>query len=144
MDNESFLFIDIYGIKRWKNKEGELHRLDGPAVEYPSGKEEWYQDGLLHRFGGPAVIHDDGTKEWYQNGKLHRLDGPALETLNGHKQWYVGGKRSREDGPAIIYSDGIKRWYFDGFWFKSKESYFDALSDEAKAKCLFSEDFLNG
>jgi hypothetical protein len=144
MDNESFLFIGINGIKRWRNKDGELHRLDGPAIEYADGKEEWYQDGLLHRFGGPAVIHDDGTKVWFQNGKRHRLDGPAVETLNGHKQWYVGDKRSREDGPAIIYSDGTKRWYFDGFWFESKESYFDALSDEAKAKCIFSEDFLNG
>ena len=144
MDNESFLFIDIYGIKRWKNKKGELHRLDGPAVEYIDGAEEWYQNGYLHRLNWPAAIRNDGTKEWWQNGVLHRLDGPALETLNGHKQWYVGGKRSREDGPAIIYSDGIKRWYLDGFWFKSKEFYFDALSDEAKAKCLFSEDFLNG
>jgi hypothetical protein len=144
MDNESILEIDSFGNKLWRNNLGQLHRLDGPALEYPSGKEEWHQNGLRHRFGGPAVIHHDGTKEWYKNGKKHRMDGPAVETLNGHKQWYVAGECSREDGPAIIYSDGSKSWYLNGVFYDTKEEYFDALSDEAKAKCLFSEDFLNG
>ncbi len=144
MDNKSILEIDSFGNKLWRNNLGHLHRLDGPAVECPGGKEEWYQNGLRYRFGGPAVIHDDGTKEWYKNGKKHRMDGPAVETLSGHKQWHVAGKLSREDGPAIIYSDGSKSWYLNGVFYDTKEEYFDALSDEAKTKCLFSEDFLNG
>jgi hypothetical protein len=58
--------------------------------------------------------------------------------------WYVNGERHREDGPATIYENGDKEWWINHIIYETKESYFDALSDEAKAKCLFSEDFLNG
>jgi hypothetical protein len=33
---------------------------------------------VLHREDGPAVIWPHGTKEWYQNGVLHREDRPAV------------------------------------------------------------------
>jgi hypothetical protein len=52
--------------------------------------------------------------------------------------------RHREDGPAVIYPEGNKEWFINNVLYKTKEEYFDALSDEAKARCLFSEDFLNG
>jgi len=98
MDSESTLTIDVFGTKTWVNKNGEPHRLDGPAVEFTDGGKEWCINGLLHR----------------------------------------------EDGPAFIYPIGIKWWYLNGASYETKEDYFNALSDEAKAKCLFSEDFLNG
>jgi hypothetical protein len=98
MDSESYLTIDEYGSKWWKNKIGQLHRLDGPAVEL-----------------------EGGYAQWWQNGALHRLDGPAF-----------------------IHSDGSKRWWINNVYYETKEEYFDALSDEAKIKCIFSEDFLNG
>jgi hypothetical protein len=63
-----------------------------------------------------------GNKHWYENGVLHRLDGPAI----------------------IVLSSNIKFWFIDGKQFCTKEDYFDALPDEAKTKCLFSKDFLNG
>jgi len=97
MDNESYMEIDGFGNKTWKNKKGLLHRLDGPAVE-----------------------QEDGTKAWFQNGKLHR-----------------------EDGPAAIHFYGTKEWWLNDIFYKTKEEYFDNLSDEAKTKCLFSKDFLN-
>ncbi len=121
MDNESTITIDRLGNKFWKNKEEKLHRLDGPAIE-----------------------RTDGTKYWYQNGKFHRLDGPAREFENGHKEWWINGVVHREDGPACISSSGIKWWYVDGISYETKEKYFNALSDEAKTKCLFSKEFLNG
>jgi hypothetical protein len=121
MDSESTLTIDSSKTKRWKNKKGKFHRLDGPAVEYPSG-----------------------AKEWFQNGKIHRLDGPARERTNGTKEWWQNGKRHRLDGPAVVFLEGIKQWWLNDILYKTKEEYFDALSGEAKAKCLFSEDFLNG
>jgi hypothetical protein len=34
------------GTKKWFWK-GRLHREDGPAVEYPSGKKCWYLNGNL-------------------------------------------------------------------------------------------------
>jgi hypothetical protein len=121
MDNESTLEIDPFGNKRWKNKHGKFHRLGGPAIEYLSGAEEWYENGLRHRLNGPAEIYK-----------------------NGFKHWYFMGMRHREDGPAAIYSDGSYCWFLNDILYRTKEGWFDALSDEAKAKCLFSEDFLNG
>jgi hypothetical protein len=32
-------FIDSYGNKHWDNDNGELHREDGPAIEYSDGCE---------------------------------------------------------------------------------------------------------
>ena len=29
----------------WYNDKGQLHRLDGPAVEYADGFKEWYVEG---------------------------------------------------------------------------------------------------
>ncbi len=83
--------IDDEGNIRYYNKKGQLHRLDGPAVEMMDGLKAWFVNGKLHRQGGPAVVMVDGTKAWYVNGKQHRLDGPAVEYAHGSKQWYVHG-----------------------------------------------------
>ena len=88
---ESVCVKDKYGTKRWY-QNGELHRLDGPAVEWANGGKRWYQNGKLHRLDGPAVEDVDGDKYWYQNGKLHRLDGPAVEYASGSKYWFQNGK----------------------------------------------------
>ena len=57
---------------KWFNKNGQLHRGDGPAIEYNNGYKEWYQDGQRHREDGPAIEWADGSKEWWVNGKRHR------------------------------------------------------------------------
>jgi hypothetical protein len=69
-----------------------LHRIDGPAIKYKDGTEEWYQNDKRHRLNGPAVTFASGYKYWYQYGQLHRLDGPAIETPNGGKVWYFHDK----------------------------------------------------
>jgi hypothetical protein len=98
----------------WRNSNGNLHRKDGPAVEWSDGTKEWYVDGKLHREDGPAIEWSNGTKSWFVDGKRHREDGPAIECANGPKHWYVNGKRHRKDGPAIEWADGTKEWYVDG------------------------------
>ena len=80
----------------WFNKEGKLHRLDGPAIEYSNGTKEWRQNGKYHRVNGPAREYSDGTKAWYQKGQFHRLDGPAIEFANGRKEWWIEGKKYTE------------------------------------------------
>ena len=65
--------VNMYGTRRYYNNAGELHRDEGPAVEWA-----------------------DGTKLWYQNGQLHRTDGPAVESRDGDKRWYINGKRLTE------------------------------------------------
>jgi len=65
----------VYTVKvyedrtEWLNEAGELHRLDGPAVEW-----------------------SDGAKSWYVDGKCHRLDGPALEYSNGSGSYWIEGE----------------------------------------------------
>ena len=59
---------------------------------------EWNNaEGQLHRVNGPAVIYADGDKEWWQNDRLHRTDGPAIEDADGTKAWYLKGKRLTEE-----------------------------------------------
>lgn len=36
--------VDNYGIKKWYGN-GELHREDGPAVEYPDGRKSYWLKG---------------------------------------------------------------------------------------------------
>ncbi len=76
-------------------------------IEYRNGK------GQLHKEDGPAVEFSNGSKAWYLNGKRHREDGPAIEYYYGYKAWYLNDKHHREDGPAIEYSDGTKKWYLN-------------------------------
>ena len=80
----------------WRNEAGQLHRIDGPAVEHSDGTKAWYVNGQRHRIDGPAVEYNSGTKYWYVNGQLHRIDGPAIEWSDGTKSWYVNGKRIEE------------------------------------------------
>ena len=70
---DSLCYTDSYGNKFWKNKDVQLHRINGPAVEYVNG-----------------------TKEWFVNGRLHRTDGPAIEFADGSKLWSVNGQRLTE------------------------------------------------
>lgn len=47
--------------------------------------------GELHRMEGPAIERFNGDKEWWMNGKLHRIDGPAIECPDGSRQWWLHG-----------------------------------------------------
>ena len=80
----------------WCNKNGKLHRDDGPAIEHANGTKLWWINGKLHRDDGPAIEYADGTKSWYKNGQFHRDDGPAVEYANGNKEWWINGKELTE------------------------------------------------
>ena len=49
------------GYKEWR-VNGELHREDGPAVEYPSGHKEWWLNGKQYTEEEFALIQ-------FMNGK---------------------------------------------------------------------------
>ena len=51
--------------REYRNDLGQLHRTDGPAVEYTNGSKEWYINGKLHREHGPAIILGNGAKWWF-------------------------------------------------------------------------------
>jgi hypothetical protein len=65
--------VSKYGTRRYFNSAGQLHRTNGPAIEWADGKE-WWQNGLLHRTNGPAIESTNGYKAWYINGQ------PVTET----------------------------------------------------------------
>lgn len=67
---------------------GKLHRVDGPAVEYPDGRKRWYQDDKLHRLDGPAIEYPYGTKEWWLGTKEWWLDGKQLSEKEFRKISY--------------------------------------------------------
>ena len=66
---KAYKVVDSSNNVRWYNEAGQLHRVDGPAVEYAAGH-----------------------KSWWLNGKFHREDGPAYEYANGDRSWYLQGK----------------------------------------------------
>ena len=77
------------GTRRYYNALGQLHREDGPAIEYSTGGRVWYQNGLLHRADGPAVDRASGTKQWWLNGQQYTEHAYCQlinvpETLYGH------------------------------------------------------------
>ncbi len=97
--------------------DGELHRLDGPAIIdrcYRTGRDtrhEWYSNGKLHREDGPALVEFDAEgcvamETWYRNGQKHRVGAPAhISIANGVvflESWYQDDFLHRLDGPAEI------------------------------------------
>jgi hypothetical protein len=65
--------VDARGTRRYYNSAGQLHRTNGPAVEW-----------------------SDGTKSWYQYDIRHRTDGAAIEYANGYKRWFIHGVEMHE------------------------------------------------
>ena len=106
--------LSIVDKDKFWYKDGDLHREDGPAIEYSNGTEEWYKDGKLHREDGPASVDADGSKSWYKDGKRHRDDGPAIERKDGTLEWWKNGELHRDDGPAIENVNGTLEWHKDG------------------------------
>ena len=91
------IVVDEHGCSRYYNAANQLHRLDGPAVEYVNGHKEWWQNGHLHRTDGPAIISERGVKYWYQNNRLHRTNGPAVEWNDSDEWWFINGERLSKD-----------------------------------------------
>jgi hypothetical protein len=62
-----------------------------------TGNKRWYLNGQLHRVDGPAVEYTNGTKWWFLNGQLHRIDGPAFDDARGTKCWFLHGQELTEE-----------------------------------------------
>jgi len=93
--------VDERGTVRYfKKGTDQLHRLDGPAIEFANGTKSWYQNGELHRLVGPAVEYASGVNEWHIDDvkfieaqfkrKINRLNTKEMtiaeiEKLLGHK-----------------------------------------------------------
>ena len=67
------LLIDEQGTRRWY-QNGELHRTDGPAIEWPNGNHWWYQNGKKHRTDGPAIEYSNGDHWWFLEAVEHSFE----------------------------------------------------------------------
>lgn len=76
---ESKCFTDKYGNKRWYNDLGELHREDGPAIEYRAGTKAWFVRARYHNIKGPSFISVTGRVDWF-------IDGEEFETK---EDWFA-------------------------------------------------------
>ena len=69
----------------WSNVS-VLHRVDGPAVTYPSGYEAYWVHGIRHRIDGPSIIYSSGgpAPAYYLFGKKVRAEDylEAVKKLN--------------------------------------------------------------
>jgi hypothetical protein len=64
---------------------------------YDNGDRAWWANGQLHRLDGPAVEERaNGYRAWYINGQRHRTTGPAREWLDGTCEWWVNGQQVDE------------------------------------------------
>jgi hypothetical protein len=59
--------------------------FDKPGV-WTDGRG-WPESRRLHRVDGPAIVWADGTQEWWVEGQLHRVDGPAIIYADGDQVW---------------------------------------------------------
>ncbi len=77
MNYEEYI-VKVYedGDIFWYNKEEQLHRLNGPAVENSDGYEykAYWINGNLHNLEGPAVIHPNGEVEYWIESKRYSKD----------------------------------------------------------------------
>lgn len=67
-----------YGVDRGIDME--------PTVKVDSdGNKSWWINGQLHRTDGPALEYADGSKFWYLNGE--KMDESTYLYLTGVKDW---------------------------------------------------------
>ena len=75
---ESIKTVDEYGTIRYRNKNGDLHREDGPAFESLNGYKEWCINGKWYKENGPARIWSDDAVEYWLNGKWYSKEDLSI------------------------------------------------------------------
>ena len=73
-------------------------------INSKDGSQVYYQNGNLHREDGPAVEYSDGYVGYWINGKLHRIDGPAVIHSNGHIGYWINGERVSKEAQELYHS----------------------------------------
>lgn len=58
-DVELYRSVDMDGTVRYQNAQGQLHRVNGPALERADGSQEWYLNGELGRADSEQAVRVD-------------------------------------------------------------------------------------
>ena len=64
--------VDANGTKIYKNNKGQLHRLDGPAVEHADGSKEWWVNGK--KVTPKDIITNNVQKRFDEDGYEYWLE----------------------------------------------------------------------
>ncbi|AVK76719.1 hypothetical protein pmac_cds_31 [Pandoravirus macleodensis] len=101
-----------------------------PAIEWPDGRRDWYQNGLLHRCRCteartarnvstdrddgthcargctplPAIIDADGMRHWYMHGM--QVEAPLVHPTSQR----AGRQRARGDSSSSSLGDSLSLW----------------------------------
>ena len=65
-ENSTLMLHNDNGSKFFLNKNGNYHRLDGPAIEWYYGANEFFKNGIRHRIDGPAYEYEDEKQFWFE------------------------------------------------------------------------------
>jgi hypothetical protein len=65
--------------------------MEETLVRFDDRIEYHNKNGVLHRTDGPAYIKDD-YEVWYYNGLVHRTDGPAFISKSVNIYYILGKK----------------------------------------------------
>lgn len=134
--------------RTYKDAQGRLSRLDGPADEAwdadgQKTMEVWCVDGVEHRVGEYALRwwqHGELEAEyWYEHGQPHRNDAPSERDWHRGKlydeAWHQRGKLHRLDGPAKT-TNGKRYWYLHGVSVTEEEHRERVLSRDVAAAII--------
>ena len=85
------------GAWTWLNSEGHFHRdNDLPAVIYPNGHCQWWQNGELHRRNDlPAKIFPNGKCQWWVDSNLIKEKQCTQEEIEEWKKPYYFQKTKK-------------------------------------------------
>ena len=57
-------------MKAYKNEEGKLHRVNGPALVWDNGDYVWYYTNQRHRYYGSARCWCGDVQYWIFDEKV--------------------------------------------------------------------------
>jgi hypothetical protein len=109
------------------DKNGKLHRENGPAVERTNGGEnEWWLNGRkyseeqwkteLEKVKENNKVNGASKLQTIRVKKLSEVPKDftgIVEFAGGDKWWYLNGNLHREDGPACEFANGTKNWFLN-------------------------------
>lgn len=93
----------IYGERCAESEFNTLSHRNG--VYYNEYCKRWFRNGKLHRVGGPAVEYTlpTGDYEWWNDGERECLTGPAVEyKYRALNEWWIRGIRYTEQEFNIL------------------------------------------
>jgi hypothetical protein len=99
-----YVSVDGNGVRRTFNDNMELHSYgDAPSCEAPNGMKMWHKNGDLHRLSGPAYITTYGSHMFYYEGsQVEARSNSEFERIVTEKNYkFLFGNGKKPATPAV-------------------------------------------